>query len=230
VNQIYNWKKTGNVPHDLNEVPWVTGGYPFIGHGIQFGKDIIAFIRRAYVDHGKVFKIKIFRKKIAVICDHEMKAEFFKFKENEMSMYKVLASLYFGDAFAEDPNTLPTIIKLVSSTVKIRAEKFAPKIADEAQRAIQRLKNDPNLSNIDISHEVIKFIACTSARCFIGVELTDDFFNTFERFTYLVNKIVVLTYFFPKSLLRFVFNPFLKRYRPKSMNICMKKLKSTWRI
>jgi cytochrome P450 len=206
--------KKKNIPQGLKEVPVVKGGLPFVGHGFNFGKDIIGFTRECYQTYGKIFRVKIFRRNMIVLTDHALKDEFFKAKEDDMSMYDVLKGLYFGDAFAEDPATLPTIITLVKQTIKIQAEVFAPKIADEAQKAVNRLLAGDK-SNVDISHEIIKFIACTSSRCFIGLALNDDFFNIFEKFTNIVNRIVVCTYFFPKSLIRFVMNPFLRRYRTK---------------
>ena len=193
-------------------IPIVSGGLPIIGHGFAFSADVVGFVKKCYQRYGKVFKFKIFNKNIVVICDHNLKKEFFKDTEENMSLYQLLTNLYFADAFSDDPKNLPIIIKLVKSTVAVKFDTFVPKILDEAQKMINRLKNHVS-QKISISSEMIRFVANTSARCFIGITMNDQFYDVLIKFTNLLNRIVVLTYFLPKWLLRITIGLKLAAYR-----------------
>lgn len=186
-------------------IPFVKGCYPIVGHGITFSKDIIGFVRRCYNDYGKIFRIKVFNRNMVVICDRSMIDEFFKAKEETFSLYDVLTDLFFADAFSDDPSSLSTIINIVKRTISIRFDEVVPKIKEEADRMIERLKDTVEDDNrINIASEMIRFVACTSSRCFVGVELDDYVYDLLMRFTHKLNKLVVLTYFLPRSVLRFI--------------------------
>ena len=123
------------------EVPVVRGALPFVGHGLFFSKDIIGFIQDCYKNYGPIFKIKIFRNDMLVVCDRPLIKEFFKYKEDAASMYAVLDRLHFADAFSDDPASLPTIIKIVKKSITVRFDEFNPKIQEEASQ-IQRIPDD----------------------------------------------------------------------------------------
>src|SRR5579872_1488318 len=203
--------KTKTLP-GYKTVPRVKEGYyPIVGNGITFGKDIIGLVKKAQATYGDVFRLKIFRKDIIVICDHNLKDEYFKAVEADMSLYDVLNQLFFGSAFTDNEDDLSLIIKFVKKTIKINFDVFSSKIMDEANSMITRLKNKQGVE-LDLSKEMIRFIACTSARCFIGMELHDEFYNTLMEFAQLLNHIVVLTYFLPRSVLRWWYGAKLKKY------------------
>jgi len=203
------------------EVPFVVeGSLPIVGHGFSFNNDILGFIRNAYKKYGKIFRIKIFRSELIVVCDRDLTKEFFNIKENEMSLYNVLDRLYFGDAFSDDPKSLPNIITLVKKTIAVRYEEFIPKIINEASKMIERMKETSKQNkNVDIATEMIHFVACTSARCFIAMDLDDYFYGVLVKFTHLLNKLVVRTYFMPKWMLRLIFNRTLTKYRKQMTEI-----------
>ncbi len=223
---IKKWKR----PTGSQEVPVVKGGYPLVGHGIAFSKDIIGFVRNSYKQYGKIFRVKIFNRDMVVVCDRDLNKEYFKATEHNMSLYDVLDRLFFSDAFSDDPKSLPTIIKMVKSTVAIKYDEFVPKIVDEANRMISRMKIKANSGSdkISLTDELIRFVACTSAQCFISVELSNEFFDVLMKFTHLLNKIVILTYFFPKKLLRLMFNSKLSKFR-KTMTTSLSPVIETYR-
>jgi cytochrome P450 len=200
------------------QVPIVEDDYlPFVGQGFAFSKDIIGFIKKCYEKYGPVFRIKIFRTDLIVVCDPSLVKEYFAVRENNMSMYKVLDRLYLGNAFNDDPSMLSVMIEIIKSSIGFRAEEFIPKIHDEAKRMIDRLKlkAGPKGKVLKVSDEMIQFVACTSCRCFMGIELTPEIYDVLMQFTHLLNRIIVLTYFMPKWLIGITINPFLRAYRIK---------------
>ncbi|OXA54040.1 putative lanosterol 14-alpha demethylase [Folsomia candida] len=219
------WKKIwptthSAIPPNLKTVPIVSGALPFVGHGIAFSKDIVGFISNCYEKYGKIFRIKIFRVDMVVICDRTMNNEFFKATEDKMSLYDVLTRLYFADAFSDEPTSLPRIINVVKKSIAVRYDTFAPKIEHEARKMIARLRTEVSSGKkIDLIKEMTRFVATTSASCFISVELTDQLFAVLLKFTHLLNSVVVLTYFLPKWLLRLLVNPFLARLRKQITSV-----------
>lgn len=51
---------------------------------------------------------------------------------------------------------------------------------------VERLKNKKGI--INLKDEMIRFVACTSARCFINIELDNEFYDNLIKFTNLTNN------------------------------------------
>ena len=199
------------------KVPFVTGSIPFFGHGLQL-ENLSEYVRNCYHTYGKIFTINIFGIKFTVICDHELKKEYFKANESQMSLYEVLERLYFVDAFTDDPELCKMLnITMVKKTIGVKFDVFAPKIIDEAKKFIQVLKEKCSNSNekINLQKEMIKFISSTSCRCFVGYKINDEFYYYLEKFTDLQNKIIIYTYFFPRWFIRMTIGRLLRYYRRK---------------
>ena len=211
------WYRKRKPSHLSNykDVPWVEGCWPIVGHGFAFGKDIIGFVENARKKYGNIFRVKIFLIDMIICCERSVTGEFFKAHEDTLSLYDVLDRLYFGDGFADNPDSLPQIINLVRRTIAVRYDEFMPKIALEAHRMIGRIKEKCDGREIRLADEMIRFVACTSAQCFIAIELPDEVFEDLMTFTKKLNDIVPLTYFFPKWAIRAVMNPGLRKYRKK---------------
>ena len=204
-------------PNGSLDVPSVSGCWPIVGHALAFGKDPPKFIRETRKKYGDVFRIKLFNLNMMVVCDRSMTDEYFKKTESKMSLYKVLDRLYFSDAFSDDPANLESIITLVKTTISIKFDVFAPKIMEEANKMNERLKHavqeNGGKCTIKLTDEMTKFVANTSAKCFISYEMDSQFYEALIKFTHLLNRIVVMTSFVPKFMLRLIFNPTLRKYR-----------------
>src|SRR5437868_283747 len=201
------------------KVPIVDGDYYLVGHGLTFSKDVVKFIRDSYNKYGSIFQINIFGKRMTVVCDRELVDEFFNYKENEASLYDVLKSLFFDDAFFDNPNDANDSIALIKGSVGVKFDTFLPKIIDEATKMIDKVKDELTKNPTqDLIKLAIKFVARTSAKCFIELDMTDKFYDDLISFTNILNKIIVLTYFIPKRILRFFAVPILKYFKSNLIN------------
>lgn len=209
-------KKNHQRMFGYKSVPSVEYNFPIVGHGIQFSRDIIGFIKKCKSKYGNIFHIKVFRKNICVVCDKNMIQEFFKKKEDEMSMYSYLKSIYFDYAFSDNGDGLNRTIDIMNNTVGVRFDEFLPKIIEESKKMVEsiKIKNGMKLTPI-----TIKFVSRTSARCFLGISLTDEMSKNLSEFTELLNRIVPLTYFLPKWLIRNTIGRILIHYRKKFNNL-----------
>ena len=211
----YIFKTRPRIPIGYKNVPIVKGGWPIIGHGLAFNKDIIEFVRNAYKQYGPIFRIKIFLIDMVVICDRKLADEFFKAKEDNFSLYGVLDRLFFNDAFSDRPNSLISNINMIKKTIAIKYDEFIPKIAEEANKLVESIKNKNSTEKRDMIPEMIKFVSRTSAKCFTSIDLSEEFFENLHKFTKLLNKIIVLTYFLPKWFLKMTLGRQLRKYRLK---------------
>ncbi len=195
--------------NNLKAAPLAPGCWPLVGHGLSFSKDIYGYIQHCYNTLGPVFRLQIYRSEFIVICDRSLIPAYFKSRESNMSLYDALKRIYFGDAFSNNPESLETIIRLVKSTIQINYDTFVPKIVSEAQIMIQRLRDRSQglVEGLDceMKQELIRFVARTSAQCFISVDLSEKFFTLLMEFTDTLNELVVMTYFMPRWLIKITF-------------------------
>ena len=206
---------------DYADVPLVSGSLPIVGHGLQFSTDIITYIRDCYKKYGSIFRLQIFNTDMVVVCDRNMIQEYNKAKENDLSLYKVLERLFFAYGFFDNPDEFETSIQIVKKTVAVRFDEFVPKIHHEALKMIKIMKDkSTNNEPADLTKEMIKFVSRTSAQCFIAMDLSEEFMDILVKFTILLNKIVVLTYFLPGWLLNMTINKyFLRPYKLKMIEM-----------
>lgn len=152
-------------PAGLKRVPTVKGMLPFVGHGLNLG-NLISFLRECSKLYGPIFHIKLFRTNLVVVFSRSIFTEYFAQKESNMSLYHYLKRLYFGRAFTDDERHFDGVIDLVRNNVAANMKTFSPKIKLEAGAMMARLENMDS-EEVDLSKMFTRFVAATSARCFI---------------------------------------------------------------
>lgn len=182
-------------------IPIVMEG-TFIEHEIEFEKDIKEFIKKNYKKYGKIFRIKILKKNICIICDEELKEEFILSDNKEDSMNMTLNDIYFED-FSRNHDLLNIIYEIIKKTINIKHDKFIPIIIEETQIMIERLKDyNNNKIEIDLINELTKFVLSTNTRCFINITLNDKMYKLLQQFINKTDEIIRWTYIVPIWILR----------------------------
>lgn len=185
-----------------NTLPSPKGSLPLIGHLIPFSKNTVEYIRKSYRECGNAFQLKIFRKKLAIICDWKVASEFFKFKESDMSLYEV---------FSDNPKHFASTVDIIRKTVGTKFDEFNSKIEARTKIMMNRLENFS--SPISINDEITRFVLETSVECFISLDLTEEFYDIIQDFNNLLNKVLYLTHFLPKWILKYILSRKLKSQR-----------------
>lgn len=196
----------------LKRSPKVSGGLPFFGHVIQLAKDPIGFCAECVRSHGPVFEISLMGKSITMIADRNLALELLTMDEDKVSLYKLMKSLYFNDAFCDDPERFTNYQQLLSKVVKFNYDLMAHKIHAQAKSMVCRLKSQVG-KKINLYHEMNRFIASTTVECFVGIHLSDETIQLISEFDSLLNTIILLTHFFPASVLRYTIGLKLKSLR-----------------
>ena len=66
--------------------PKLSGGIPFLGHALEFGRQQEQLFRRGYAEHGPIFRIQLANKPTAVLVGPERHDFFFKHTDKELDM------------------------------------------------------------------------------------------------------------------------------------------------
>lgn len=224
---IYYYYSTRPIPtpSGLKSVPVVDNKIPILGHIIAFSKNNIGFIQYCYRTFGKIFRIKLAKKNIIVICDRSMIKEYFRATEDKMSLYDILEDIFFRRAFFKDSTDFKRAIQIIKSSIAIRFDVFIPKIKEEATKLVQNMKQN-NGQKVNLSKEMIKFVANTGYRCFVSNEINEDFMEYLFKFTSLLNRTIVLTYFLPHWLLNLTCGLVLTHYRNRMVELVDSEIES----
>ncbi|OXA61559.1 putative lanosterol 14-alpha demethylase [Folsomia candida] len=195
--------------HDSNYVkglPLVRGSLPIIGHGLQFSLNKTEFLKQCYATYGNAFKIKIFRVTMAVFCDRSYASELFKCGEEKLSFYEMLKGIYLGEAFKGCGLKLSSMLGLIKKGTSLKTDLIFPVMQSEAMELISNLRHESkHAANqlVDIKTAVSRYVSTTSAKCLIGVNLTEAMFQDLEQFACILNHGVIASYFLPKWIIRF---------------------------
>jgi len=205
-----------------SNVPRVSGALPFVGHGLQYTKDPMKFIKNSYEKYGPVFEIQLFRKPITIVCDHSLVKEFFDAKEEELSMYETFSDHYFDRAFSKEPNILPFFIECIKQTVPptFRAKDFSPIMREECNNFIERLRSKMinGKLTINLEKEVIRLVTFSLLKYFVGISPDENLYQDIMTYIAFVNKLASLTYLLPKWLIIFLYDKQLIAHREKVTN------------
>jgi cytochrome P450 len=180
----------------------VRGSIPFLGHALSLRGDILHFLHSCSTKYGNVFQIQIGKIRTLIVCDANLRREFFKLPETEASLHGAMADIYFGHAvFPSNPRLLSPAIKLIKKSVGKNSVFHLIHIITEAQELVRRLsgKSEP-----DMFKEIMYYVVCASSSTFLGTKIDPTTFEYVQAFTHLLNRAMGLTYILPTWVLHFL--------------------------
>lgn len=199
---------------DLIQIPEVNGAWPIVGHGLSFSKNPLDFIKKCKEKYGNVFIIRVFGKKMIIACDQTFKNEFFKSDESNLSFYNILPTVNFHLVFSEDKDFLQEMIEIIKKNIHINTSEYGQPIFDEAKKYFKNFSDQDSLpKNIDIIKLISRYIANTTAKCFINMELNDELYNSVVELSHVINAVIVNSYVFPEKLISLIYGRKLKHHR-----------------
>lgn len=212
----YFFKNKQTNPYNNNKiVPLVSGGLPFIGHGFEVTKDVNNFIKKCYKEYGPIFKIKIYGKEMIIICDRNLVVNFLKEKEENLSMYEVLENVCFFDVLINDYTKRDLYIKTFKNIIMEMHNKFIPSINAEAITLINDIKSKYCNNKVSLLSIMKRFIINSSLRCFTALKTTDEFINDYNKFSDIVNMLLIISYFIPRWILKITIVKYANYYKNK---------------
>ena len=206
-NKITTKKQT------LKSVPVVDNNLLFSGHAINFKKDIISFITDSYFRFGSIFQIQIYNKKFVILCDKNYCQEYYNLSEDKMSLYDVLERLFFKDAFCDQNYFFEQMVKFVKKKIVLfRNHNIISIINQQIFKFVDFSKKEFE-NKINLNDHIINCVARINMKCFVGIEMNQDFFDLLINFIKTLNKAMFLTDYQPKFILKLTIKKTLKKYR-----------------
>jgi cytochrome P450 len=191
-----------------SNVPMVAGGYPFIGHALEFDSNTEKFLQRCNDEYGSIFGFRIMGHTF-VFLDSSYKETYFVSNSNELSFQEavlraVVPQFTIGmDAILHEWH-IPIIRRQMSPN---RVSQFYTTIQEQIQHTLcQELGAlEPGDSRVheDVAGLTSRIVAACSAVSFLGSELgrEKEILHVFLHFHSACFRIMSLAFVVPHSML-----------------------------
>jgi cytochrome P450 len=193
-----------------SNVPMVAGGYPFIGHALEFDSNTEEFLQRCRDEYGSVFGFKIMGRTF-VFVDSSHRDTYFVSNSNELSfqeavMRVVVPQFTIGmDAILHEWH-IPIIRRQMSLQ---RVSQFYSTIQEQTIHTLCQelgaLKPGESYVHGDIDGLTSRIVAACSAVSFLGPELgrEKEILHVFLHFHSSCFHVMSLAFVLPHSMLWF---------------------------
>lgn len=214
---LYSYYKRSLVPNGLRRIPFVGWSLPIFGHVLYMMNDAQNFMLNCEKNYGKIFEIKLFKRKIVFLSDPTLVEEYFKARETDLSFYGAFNELFLAETLAESEDELFEIMTCLKGSISKagRMEDIKQTIKVEAKNMVERLREKSKQGPIRILKESNIFTLSTSAYALLGIKLPEEFFELFFEYTHNVSSAIQMTYFIPNWLIRLLTKHRLRFLRHK---------------
>lgn len=100
VNRFRNQQKESPSKRQ-GSIPWADGRLPVFGHAFAT-KRILPFLEENHQKHGPIFKMQIFRRTFAMVCDNKLAQDYLRSKESELSFFTAFKKNFIGEALGSE--------------------------------------------------------------------------------------------------------------------------------
>ncbi len=183
------------------EIPEMTGGWPVLGHLLEFQRDPVALLRRGWRENGELFQFRIGRHKFVVFAGPEAHDAYFKAPEETLdakSVYQFTVPI-FGRGVAYDVSSelmAEQLGFLFPALRKSAMRRYVDIMFEELESFAEALGQEGEL---DLPYAMNQLTVNIASRCFIGEEVRNEVDSGFaEAYHDLQNGINTLGFFFPR--------------------------------
>jgi len=161
------------VPPGKRLPPTVYGIIPFIGPGIEFGKNPVEYAQQQYKKFGDVFTLKLMGKRLTFLVGPEAHTIFFKSTDEELNQeepYRFCVPIFGPGVVYDVPlNIRVQQMKMVTKSLSEgRLKVYVEQIVEETEQYFSQWPND---GEIDIKDELSQLIILTASRTLMGKEI-----------------------------------------------------------
>ena len=181
----------------LKTPPRVSGGLPLLGHTLEFGRDPVGLLQRAYDERGRVAQFKLLGKNVTVFTGPEAHESLFRLPDEILDAreaYKMMIPV-FGKDVVYDTTPERAMEQLHMLHPALRAKRmrtYTEIIAEEAELAIADWGDSGQVEVCDFFGVLTSY---TSSRCFLGPEFRNEMSEEFAHvYADLEGGIVPLAY------------------------------------
>jgi sterol 14alpha-demethylase len=185
-----------------NSPPIASVGAPFIGNYIEFGKNPVDFIRKAYDKFGGCYTVPMLHKNLTFMVGPEPSTPFYKLTDDYMSQPEVYGFMVpvFGKGVVYDAEPKKRVQQMQHMSQALRSTRlklYVPKIEQETIDYIKKWGDSGELNILDALSELT---IMTASRCLHGDEIREQMFNDVARIFHDLDKgVTPLSFFFPNA-------------------------------
>ena len=167
----------------LKRPPRLTGGLPVVGHTVDFAKDPVGLLQRAYDECGPVAQFKLAGKKVNVFVGPEAHESLFRHPDevlNATDAYKMMIPV-FGKGVVYDTTherMMEQLHMLHPALRNKRMRTYTEIIAEETQLMMKDWAEEGEFEACDFFGVLTSY---TSSRCFLGAEFRNEMSEEFAH-------------------------------------------------
>ncbi|EEC43025.1 predicted protein [Phaeodactylum tricornutum CCAP 1055/1] len=175
---------------------------PVIGHIVEFFRSPHFMMQRCLKDHGKVFTIPIFHKRLTFLIGPEAQEIFFKANDDVLSQSEVydFTRPVFGNDVVYDASKKNRQVQFQTMANGLRTARlkaYIPKIEQETRAYI---KNWGDAGQIDLLKALSELTILTASRCLHGEDVRTHIFKEVQELYHdLDHGLTPLTVFWPTA-------------------------------
>lgn len=167
----------------LKSPPRLEGGFPWIGHTIEFARDPVGLLHRAYDECGRVAQFRLAGKNVTVFTGPEAHESLFRHPDevlNATEAYKMMTPVFGkGVVYDTTPARMYEQLHMLHPALRNkRMRTYTEIMAEETQKMIEGWGDEGELEACDFFGVLTSY---TSSRCFLGQEFRNEMSEEFAR-------------------------------------------------
>ena len=182
-------------------IPEVAGGWPLIGHLLDFQKDPISMLHRGWREKGELIRFRLGTREFFLFTGPEAHDAYFRAPEDQLSakeVYQFTVPIFGrGVAYDVSPEIMAEQLNFLYPALNETAmHRFARIMFEETWQFADALGED---GEVDLPHAMNELTVKIASRCLIGEEVRAELDAGFaEAYHELQNGINTLGFFFPR--------------------------------
>jgi len=187
-------------PQEARAIPELAGGWPLIGHLLDFQKDPVSLLSRGWRERGDLFRFRLGPREFVLFTGPEAHDCYFRAPEDQLhakDVYQFTVPI-FGRGVAYDvaPELMAEQVGFLYPALSEAAmRRFVRIMFEETWRFADALGED---GEVDLPHAMNELTVKIASRCLLGEEVRAQLDAGFaEAYHELQNGINTLGFFFP---------------------------------
>ena len=188
-------------PQEAKAIPEVAGGWPLIGHLLDFQKDPVSMLYSGWREQGELIRFRLGPREFFLFTGPEAHDAYFRAPEDQLSakeVYQFTVPIFGrGVAYDASPELMAEQVSFLYPALNEAAmRRFARIMFEETRQFAEALGEE---GDIDLPHAMNELTVKIASRCLIGEEVRARLDTGFaEAYHELQNGINTLGFFFPR--------------------------------
>ncbi len=166
--------------------PVASGALPVLGHAIDFGRDCLALLWRAYCEHGEVVALKVFNKEVVLFTGARAQEAMYRQPDEILSpneAYKIMVPVFGKDiVYDASPERMGEQLGMIRPALQDkRMRTYGEIVAEETRKLVAGWGERGEIELVEFCATLTNF---TSTHCLIGREFREHMSDEFARVYY----------------------------------------------